>query len=76
LKKGHQQEWETRISLLRSLPYFSDYTTKELEQLNATAKLVEYPKNTVSDMGNNVGWKISFQQVRLETLYIRLKIPL
>ncbi|XP_020613508.1 cyclic nucleotide-binding domain-containing protein 2-like [Orbicella faveolata] len=54
LKKGHQQEWETRISLLRSLPYFSDYTTKELEQLNTTAKLVEYPQNTVilRDVGN------------------------
>ena len=54
LKKGHQQEWETRISLLKSLPYFNDYTTKELEQLNTTAKLVEYPQNTVRGLGNNL----------------------
>ncbi|XP_078377126.1 cyclic nucleotide-binding domain-containing protein 2-like isoform X2 [Oculina patagonica] len=47
LKKCHQQEWETRISLLRSLPYFKCYTPKELEQLNRRAKLVEYPPNTV-----------------------------
>ena len=44
--------------MLRSLPYFSDYTTKELEQLNTTAKLVEYPQNTVSGVGNKLEWEI------------------
>jgi len=48
LKKGHQQEWETRMSLLKSLPQFKDYSTKELHQVNTRAKLVEYAKNTVS----------------------------
>lgn len=48
LKKGHQQEWETKISLLRSLPHFKGYSPKELQELNNAAKLVEYPHNTVS----------------------------
>ncbi|XP_068758583.1 cyclic nucleotide-binding domain-containing protein 2-like [Montipora capricornis] len=47
LKKAYQQEWETKFSLLKSLPLFKDYSTKELKQLNNTSKLVEYPHNTV-----------------------------
>lgn len=54
LKRSYQQEWESKMSLLKSSPYFKDYSPKELQQVNSTAKLVEYPANTVilRDAGN------------------------
>ena len=36
------------MSLLNSLDQFRDYSAKELHKVNATAKLIEYPPNSVS----------------------------
>ncbi|XP_022084507.1 uncharacterized protein LOC110975934 [Acanthaster planci] len=46
LRRSYQQEWETRMSALRSLAAFGQWSEEELSATNDRAKLVEFPPNT------------------------------
>ncbi|XP_038057298.1 cyclic nucleotide-binding domain-containing protein 2-like [Patiria miniata] len=52
LRRSYQQEWDTRMSALRSLAALGHWSEEELSATNDRAKLVEFPPNTpiISDL--------------------------
>ena len=48
LRRSYQQEWDTRMSALRSLAAFGHWSEEELSATNDRAKLEEFVPNTVN----------------------------